>query len=434
MKIEAQSKKLIKPSTPTLSHHRKLNLSCIDELQHPGYAGFLFYYQADGENHEDDILQRLRLLEESLSETLVIFYPLAGRYVEEGLFIDCNDQGVEFVHARVNGQLDDLLRGDVDADLLGRLSEFPLGLAGNPLVVIQVNVFECGGLVISLRSCHKLGDMSTMATFINSWATVCRTGTNELTSPYFELSSLFPVKGSEVTRWPPLRGGVKFAMNRFVFSSMALSRLKLAAAKHAQVSRVEVVCALLCKVFVAMDRAKHGRLRPLVVCQSMNLRGKVNLPIPTNAFGNFYTMVVGRHTMDQDDLSLEAFVKAIHDTLAITKARYAAVADGKSCMNMVRDSTRESKEWAQSEEENVVTFSSWCGFPFYDIDFGWGKPDLVSNTCMPVRMVFLIDSKSEGGIDAWINLSQEEKPLFEQDLDIVTLTNLHGSYVCRSKH
>ncbi|KAL3729949.1 hypothetical protein ACJRO7_027017 [Eucalyptus globulus] len=423
MKVEVQSKKLIKPSAPTPNHRRKLNISCIDELQHPGYAGFLFYYRVDGENHEDDILQRLHRLEESLSETLVSFYPLAGRYIEEGLFIDCNDQGVEFVHTKVNGQLDHLLRGDFDTDLLGCLSEFPVGLTGNPLVVVQVNVFECGGLVISLRSCHKLGDMSAMATFMNSWATVYRSGTNELASPYFGLSSLFPGKGSEATRWPPLRGGVKFMMNRFVLSGAALSRLKSAAAKQARISRVEIVCALLCKVFVTMDRAKHGRLRPLVVCQSMNLRGKVNLPIPTDAFGNFYTMVVARHMMDPDNLNLEAFARVIHGTLATAKARYAAVADGESCVDMVSDSTRESKEWAQSDGENVVAISSWCGFPFYDIDFGWGKPDLVSNTCIPVRMVFLIDSKSEGGIDAWINLSQEEKVLFEQDPDIVAFTS-----------
>ncbi|KAI3413092.1 uncharacterized protein J3R85_016529 [Psidium guajava] len=424
MKVEVQSKKLIKPSAPTPNQCRKLNLSCIDELQHPGYAGFLFYYRADGENHENDTFQRLRLLEKSLSETLVIFYPLAGRYIEEGLFIDCNDQGVEFVHASVNCQLDRLLQGDFDGDLLSRLSVFPLGLAGNPLVTIQVNVFDCGGLVISLCSCHKLGDMSTMATFMNSWATVCRSGTNELASPYFELSSLFPVKGSVVTRWPPLRGGVKFTMKRFVFSGAALSRLKAAAAKNERISRVEVACALLCKVFVTMDRAKHGRLRPFVVCHSMNLRGRVNLPIPTNAFGNFYTMVVGQHTMDQKGLNLGAFAEVIHDTFASAKARYVATADGESCMNMVKDSIRESQKWAaHSDEENVVAFSSWCGFPFYDIDFGWGKPDLVSNTCIPVRMVFLIDSKSEGGIDAWIILSPEEKVLLEQDPDIVAFTS-----------
>ncbi|KAF8019579.1 hypothetical protein BT93_G0308 [Corymbia citriodora subsp. variegata] len=423
MKIEVQSKKLIKPSTPMPNHSRMLKISGIDELQPPLYAGFLFYYRADGKNQEDDIFQRLRLLEESLSETLAIYYPLAGRYVEEELFIDCNDQGVEFVHAKVNGQLDQLLRGEFDTDLLGRLSEFRMAAAGNPLVAIQVNVFECGGLVIGLCSCHKVGDMSTMAAFMKSWATACRSGIHELASPYFEMSSLFPVKGSGVKIKPPFLAGIKLTMNRFSFSGAALSRLKLAGPKDLRISRVEAVSALLCKAFITMDRAKHGRLRPLFVCQNMNLRGRVNLPIPTNAFGNFVTKVVARCTISQSSLDFEALVKMIHDMFTNAKTRFAAIADGESCMDMVKDSAREHVEGVNGDKENVVDFTSWCGFPFYDIDFGWGKPELVSNGCIPVRKIALLDSKTEGGIDAWIILSQEEKVLLVQDPDIVAFTS-----------
>ncbi|KAI3435108.1 uncharacterized protein J3R85_006541 [Psidium guajava] len=423
MKVEVQSKKLIKPSVPTPDHRRKMNISGIDELQIPAHVGILFYYRVDGENHEDDTVRRLRLLEESLSETLAIFYPLAGRYIHEGLFIDCNDEGAEFVHAKVNVQLVQLLQGDCDADLLGRLSKFQLGLSGNPLVVIQANVFECGGLVISLRFCHKLGDMGTMATFMNSWATACRSGIQEVASPNFELSSLFPAKGSTVTRGLQPRAGVKFTMRRFFFSGEALSRLKLAATKDGRISRVEVVSALLCKAFVTMDRVKHGSLRPLVVFQNMSLRGRVNLLIPTNAFGNFYTKVVARHTMHENGLNLEAFVKVICDTFASAKTRYAVIADRELCMDMVRDSAREYEGRFNGDEETVVNFTSWCGFPLYDVDFGWGKPDFVSCTLVPVPLIVLVDSKSEGGIDAWIILSQEEKVLLEQDPDVAVFTS-----------
>ncbi|KAF8019580.1 hypothetical protein BT93_G0309 [Corymbia citriodora subsp. variegata] len=424
MKIEVQSKKLIKPSAPMSNHSRMLNISGIDELQPTLYSGFLFYYRANGENQEDDIFRRLHLLEESLSETLTIFYPLAGRYVEEELYIDCNDQGVEFVHAKVNGQLDQLLRGEFDPDLLGRLSEFRMGAAGNPLVVVRVNVFECGGLVISLRCFHKVGDLFAMATFLKSWVTACRSGTHELASPNFELSTLFPVKGSGVNLTPPLLAGVKLTMNRFSFSGAAISRLKQTGPKNLRISRVEAVSALLCKVFVTMDRAKHGRVRPLLVCQNMNLRGTINLPIPTNAFGNFITKVIARHTMPQSGPDFEELVKMIHDMFANAKTRFAAIADRESCMDMVKDSAREYTEEVNSDEVNVVNFSSWCGFPLYDIDFGWGKPELVSNAFQPARRIILLDSKTEGGIDAWIILSQEEKVLLVQDPDIVAFTSL----------
>ncbi|KAI6678374.1 hypothetical protein NL676_039170 [Syzygium grande] len=99
--------------------------------------------------------------------------------------------------------------------------------------------------------------------------------------------------------------------------------------------------------------------------------------------------------MDQNDLNFEAFGKVIHNTFASAKTKYAVIADGEPCMKMVKNSIRESKEWAHRDEENVLAISSWCGFPFYDFNFGWGKRDLVSNMCIPARMVFLIDSKSE---------------------------------------
>ncbi|XP_010068279.2 acetyl-CoA-benzylalcohol acetyltransferase [Eucalyptus grandis] len=263
-------------------------MSCIDVLQPPAHMGMLFYYRANGENLVEDTFQRLRLLEESLLETLAVFYPLAGRYVEEGHFIDCNDQGVEFVHTKVYGQLDQLLQGDwrsCDMDLHGRLSEFPLGLAGNSLVLIQANVLECGGLVISLHLTHKLGDACTMTTLMNSWATARTRGIHELASPHFELSSLFPVMGPVQTQWLPSPGGVKFTLNRFIFSGAALSGLKLAVAKHACIARVE------------------------------------------GAFGNFYTMIVARHSMDQNNLSFKAFVEVIHEMFSSAKTRFGAIAD-----------------------------------------------------------------------------------------------------------
>ncbi|KAL3729958.1 hypothetical protein ACJRO7_027026 [Eucalyptus globulus] len=127
--------------------------------------------------HEIHTLQRLLCLEESLSETLALFYPLANRYIEDGLFINCNDQGVET----------QLLQGDLDLDLFNSLSKFPLPAPNTPLVIVQVNSFNCGGLAIGLSFSHKIGDMYTMATFMNSWATVCRSGIHEVVPLNFEL-------------------------------------------------------------------------------------------------------------------------------------------------------------------------------------------------------------------------------------------------------
>ncbi|KAI6678378.1 hypothetical protein NL676_039174 [Syzygium grande] len=127
MKVEVQWKKVVRPSAPTPHHWQKLKLSSMDDLQTPNYVGIIFYYRDNAENSGVDTLKRLRRMEESHSETLTIFYPMAGRYVEDdGCFIDCNDYGVEFVHAKVDARIDWIIHAEPDLDLLDRLSKFPI--------------------------------------------------------------------------------------------------------------------------------------------------------------------------------------------------------------------------------------------------------------------------------------------------------------------
>ncbi|KAI6678368.1 hypothetical protein NL676_039164 [Syzygium grande] len=164
--------------------------------------------------HESNTLQRLRLLEESLSETLALFYPLADCYVEDKLFMDCTDLGVEFIQAKVGGALEQLLQGVVDPDVLSCLSKFPLQAGNNPLAMVQAKEFDCGGLAIGLRFSHKIGDMYTMATIMNSWATTCRSGIHKVIPPNFELPSLFPMKEPAFRQWPTLPLRKKFALAR----------------------------------------------------------------------------------------------------------------------------------------------------------------------------------------------------------------------------
>ncbi|XP_030538299.1 acetyl-CoA-benzylalcohol acetyltransferase-like [Rhodamnia argentea] len=264
MKVEVQWKKLVKPTAPTPHHRQKLKLSPIDGIQVPFYVGSNFCYRDNAENRGVDTLQRLHRMEKSLSETLTLFYPMAGRYTEDdGCFIDCNDLGVEFVHAKVDGQIDQLLHGDLDMELIGRLSQFPTNVVGNPLVVIQVNTFKRGGLVVGLRFIRNIGDVCTFAMFINSWATAFQGNIDLVECPNFELYTLFSGK-EPVVRYqpPPPTGNEQFVTSRFKFSSDAILKLKALArddvkdsmANNSQPSRVEVVSALISRALIDIDR------------------------------------------------------------------------------------------------------------------------------------------------------------------------------------
>ncbi|KAK3420827.1 LOW QUALITY PROTEIN: hypothetical protein EUGRSUZ_G00511 [Eucalyptus grandis] len=407
MKVEIQWKKLVKPSVPTPSDQQKWKLT-------------------------------LHQMEDSLSKTLTLFYPMAGRYIEDddGCFIDCNDLGVDFVHAKWMARLISFSIETPTWICSNYLSQFPNNLVGNPLVVIQVNTFECGGIAIGLRSTHRISDVYTMAIFVNSWATACRGNVDVTVCPSFELSSLFPMKVLAVANWPPPRiiGSKEFTVSRFTFSGDAVSKLRALARDDAkdsmgnnfQPSRVEVVSALISKALVKIDRCGQGEERPIAVYMTFNLRDKVKLKIPANSCGNFFSMISGRS--DQPAASkrnpeFNEMVNIIHNMISDAKTKFASIVNKQEFCSTVGNSIAEFVKVASSSEVFTIPFSSWCRFGLYEIDFGWGRPVLVSNISLNLRSVFLIDDEEGKGIDAWTTTTGDEMILLKQDPDILAFTS-----------
>ncbi|KAL6347291.1 hypothetical protein AAG906_013727 [Vitis piasezkii] len=132
---------------------------------------------------------------------------IAGRHIKDDESVDCNDQGVEYLDAKVDIQLNQLLSRRRDAiEQMNSLIQFDFGVVGSvtsPLVVIQTTLFECGGLVIGICICHAIADGFTMVKFITSWATASQVGTKELLLPCFNLASLFSTKVLPMLKPPP---------------------------------------------------------------------------------------------------------------------------------------------------------------------------------------------------------------------------------------
>ncbi|XP_030518325.2 acetyl-CoA-benzylalcohol acetyltransferase-like [Rhodamnia argentea] len=197
MKIETESKKLTKPSAPTADHLRKLKISLIDQLQPPIYVGVIFFYSSKNDVHDPSfvpISEKFRLLEKALTETLTLFYPLAGRYVEEKCLVECDDHGVEFLEAKADGTLDQLLHGETDPDdVLSHLATQPPQVDKMPpLVVVQITTFTCGGMAVGLCISHRIADVTTISSFMSTWAMACRGSIQKVIHPCFDLSSIFP--------------------------------------------------------------------------------------------------------------------------------------------------------------------------------------------------------------------------------------------------
>lgn len=86
IQIEILNEKLIKPSLPTPNHLNSYKLSFFDQIA-PNFAVPLLYFYPPVPP-ENSHLQRVeevhKQLQNSLSEVLTKFYPLAGRLSEDG--------------------------------------------------------------------------------------------------------------------------------------------------------------------------------------------------------------------------------------------------------------------------------------------------------------------------------------------------------------
>nr|GEY52914.1 deacetylvindoline O-acetyltransferase [Tanacetum cinerariifolium] len=172
---------MIKPSSATPCHLKAYNLSVYDQLSPCAYIPIVTFYPPSSNTYQSPHDRTLEL-KNSLSQTLTQYYPFAGRLNKNSpSYVDCNDDGVEFIEASNDNMLSDFLQlskhEDLDQLFPNDLIWFHsyLKAAGDhrsitcPLSV-QVNHFACGGVAVATSLNHKLGDGRTLLNFINHWA------------------------------------------------------------------------------------------------------------------------------------------------------------------------------------------------------------------------------------------------------------------------
>ncbi|KAL1830791.1 hypothetical protein ACET3Z_000442 [Daucus carota] len=361
MKVEILSTELIKPYTSTPLSLRHYNISLVDELSPAMNVPTILYYPAEENVTTNSICMHLK---KSLSMALARFYPLAGRYMKESFMVDCSDQGAEFVQAQVDIRLDQLigLGKNVQAELLNCLLPRPVGACDedtDPLVAVQVSAFACGGYAMGILSSHSIADMSTTSSFVMEWAREAK-------------------------------------------------RL-LEGLDHDQ------------------DHEFPGRPRGFLVSQTVNMRERTDPPISKKQCGNLYLVASARSVAGATGVELESIVELLTDSVRRELAnceQIVPIKGEKNKMMITQGFNEVAKSFADPEISSIVMFTDWCKFPLYEADFGWGKPSWVSSVHVPLRnMIYLLCDKSGEGIEAWVNLSVDDMPKFEQDANIVEFTS-----------
>ncbi|CAI9087764.1 OLC1v1021931C1 [Oldenlandia corymbosa var. corymbosa] len=445
MEVKILSRKLIKPSSPTPENFRNFQISFTDEMSPAmNVPLILFYGGVFGGNGDDDkFITCKHTLETSLAQILPQFYPLCGRYIERDRLIDCSDQGVEYLEAQVNYSLCHVQEAGIPAESLkpeelNHLLPCPFGAADeitDPMLSIQVNAFECGGLAIGICLSHRIADAATLGTFVSAWANACnpKAGQEQHIFPIFNSGQFFPSRNL-----PKLEMGIRRTMDdcpgpkiltrAFVFSGKAISELrsKCQQQQHPP-TRVQLVSGLILRALLAIDQAKCGHPRASLVLQTVNFRKRTIPPIPEHSCGNFCLFAVAERTAEQNQsLDFQDCVNVVSDavqkTIADCKKILNPEAEVDGHMVVIDPFNYVIQTFANRGNDLVpVSLNSWCRFPFYEADFGWGKPFWVSVASLPVRnSVLMMDTRDGHGVEAWVNLDENDMSRFLEDRDILT--------------
>ncbi|CAL5435880.1 unnamed protein product [Camellia sinensis] len=169
--VRRQDPKLVVPSKPT--PHELKQLSDIDDQE--GLRFQLPVIICYKNNPSMEGKDPARVIREALAKALVFYYPFAGRLVEgpnRELSVDCTAEGVLFIEADANVELDWL--GDTVGQGCPYLEELLYdvpgsdGIVGCPLLLIQGTRFSCGGFTFAIRLNHPMSDASGLMEFLNT--------------------------------------------------------------------------------------------------------------------------------------------------------------------------------------------------------------------------------------------------------------------------
>ncbi|XP_021286890.1 vinorine synthase-like [Herrania umbratica] len=421
MEVKIISREIIKPSSPTPHHLRSYKLSLLDQIEiaESIYIPLILFYSVAS----SDPGKRSNILKESLSKTLTHFYPFAGR-VKDSFTIDCNDEGAIYMEAQVATDMSTVFKEPESTNLLLSLLPCdPLERFSEPsakvMVAIQVSFFACGGMAICACVDHVVADAAATATFLKTWAAVA-CGANYVDNDLiYNRTSVFPpldLSGFS-KQFAGEKKDKKVLTRRLLLDGSRIASLRNEIGNGLcsyRPSRFEAVSALIGSAIMSTTTKKDETF-PMVAL-AVNLRNRTNPPFPQQCIGNIFHLVQVEPQMEKT-FNRSILARKIHESINKVDDNYVKNlhADG-GYLDIIKNLVN-----------NKIIFSCWCRFPFYETDFGWGKPIRIATALGIERGAFFLDTKDGEGIEAWITLAEEDMAKFEQDPDILAYTSVNGS-------
>ncbi|CAA0813516.1 Shikimate O-hydroxycinnamoyltransferase [Striga hermonthica] len=431
MKVTITRSRLLKPSydanPPLTSTH--IPLSVFDKVTYDQHVAVIYAYRPPTPPNS--------IIELGLRKVLAVYREWAGRLGKDTNgepVIFLNDEGVRFVEASVDHDLDETVTFGPSASLL---SLHPTLEGVVELLQAQVTRFSCGSMVVGFTTHHLVADGHATSNFLVAWGRACR-GLGKLQESLHGRTMFVP-------RNPPkidfVHIGVEYVTKNFKkaypfidnslddivvhkvhYSAEFLSKLKARASSMNKTSckPFSTFESLMAHLWRSITKARGlSGFETTQVRVSVDGRTRMNPMVPDDYFGNLVLWAFARAKVEdllKEPLSYAATV--LHEAVVEVDDKYFKsfidfanhkVRQEDLIPNAVSD-TDESILWPNLEVD------SWLRFPFYDLDFGCGGPFIFMPSFSPIEgMIFLLPSiNGDGSIDVFLPLFRENLTTFRQ--------------------
>ncbi|KAK0573311.1 hypothetical protein LWI29_006249 [Acer saccharum] len=129
--------------------------------------------------------------------------------------------------------------------------------------------------------------------------------------PLYNSAEIFPPRKFSASGVPKLVDfkKEKFPIKRLVFEASKVTALKALAVSETveRPTRAESVMALIWKCALNAARSNSGVSRPSILTRAVNIRRKIEPPLPDNSVGN----LVGFYTAEKDESETELTVWSV---------------------------------------------------------------------------------------------------------------------------
>ncbi|CAH2072512.1 unnamed protein product [Thlaspi arvense] len=431
-KVHRRGPELVSPAKPT---PRELKLlSDIDDQEGLRFhIPTIFFYRHNPTAFSDPVA----VIRRALAETLVYYYPLAGR-LREGpnrkLAVDCTGEGILFIEADAEMTLAEFEDKDALRPPFPCFEELLFNVEGSsevlnaPMILIQVTRLKCGGFVCAVRINHVISDAAGLSLFLKTVSEFASGSHAPTVAPVWErhlLSARVPAHVTHAHREYDEQSaadaesangdGDNLVSRSFFFGAAEMSAIRrlLPPNLSDRSTDVETLTSFMWRYRTAALRPDPSKEMRLIFI--VNARPKLrNPPLPPGYYGNAFAFPVAIATgRELTEKPLEFALRLVKEVKSsVTEEYMRSLADLMVTKGRPRFST--DGAYLISDVRN-----------FADINLGvWGKPvyggiGTAGVTDFPGSSFYVSFEKRKGerGIVVPVCLPEKAMQRFVEELD-----------------